>query len=246
MPEPGVREIQLTGKQLVFLFMASVVLAVAIFLLGISVGRGVRSATGEPAGAAATTEAAVDAPVAPADMPPPTETSPADLSYHDQLQGEKTPPAGPQPPSTPASTAAAATGASAAAAAAAKTPPPTTATRPPAETPAAPAPEPAAPRTSDRGTAASRTPPATTSTADKTPARSAASGWVVQVGAFRSRQNADRQVSRLRAKGYTAFVAAGAGSLFHVRVGPFSERAAADRTATRLQREEGLKPLVTR
>jgi DedD protein len=242
MPEPGVREIQLTGKQLVFLFMASVVLAVAIFLLGISVGRGVRSATGEPAGAAATTEAAVDAPVAPADMPPPTETSPADLSYHDQLQGEKTPPAGPQPPSTPASTAAA----SASVAAATKTPPPTTTTaRPPAETPA---PEPAASRTSGRSTtaAASRTPPATTSTADKTPARSATNGWVVQVGAFRSRQNADRQVSRLRAKGYTAFVAAGSGSLFHVRVGPFSERADADRTATRLQREEGLKPLVTR
>ena len=42
MTDQGFREIQLSGKQLVFLFMASVVLAVVVFLLGVSVGRGVR------------------------------------------------------------------------------------------------------------------------------------------------------------------------------------------------------------
>ena len=40
MAEQQFREIQLSGKQLVFLFMTTVVLAVAIFLLGVSVGRG--------------------------------------------------------------------------------------------------------------------------------------------------------------------------------------------------------------
>ena len=41
MADSGIREIQLSGKQLVFLFMASVVLIVSVFLLGVSVGRGV-------------------------------------------------------------------------------------------------------------------------------------------------------------------------------------------------------------
>ena len=40
MSDQGFREIQLSGKQLVFLFMATVVVAVTVFLLGVSVGRG--------------------------------------------------------------------------------------------------------------------------------------------------------------------------------------------------------------
>ena len=39
-------EIQLNGKQLVFLFMAAVVAMVVIFLLGVLVGRGVRNERG--------------------------------------------------------------------------------------------------------------------------------------------------------------------------------------------------------
>ena len=35
MSEPGFREIQLNTKQVVFLFMACIVAAVAIFLLGV-------------------------------------------------------------------------------------------------------------------------------------------------------------------------------------------------------------------
>ena len=38
------REIQLSGKQLVFVFMAGVVIAVVIFLIGVQVGRGVLGA----------------------------------------------------------------------------------------------------------------------------------------------------------------------------------------------------------
>src|SRR5688500_17478909 len=61
------REIQLSGKQLVFLFMAVVVIAVVIFLTGVQVGRGVRAERGGlPAGSQ--TAAAVPESEAP---PPP-------------------------------------------------------------------------------------------------------------------------------------------------------------------------------
>ena len=85
MSDQGYREIQLTGKQLVFFFMASVVLAVAIFLLGVSVGRGVRGAQ-PPIEPTASAEALEDAP---ATMPPPTELRPADQRYHTELQGQR-------------------------------------------------------------------------------------------------------------------------------------------------------------
>ena len=41
--DDGFHEIQLNGKQLVFLFMAVTVVSVVIFLCGVLVGRGVRS-----------------------------------------------------------------------------------------------------------------------------------------------------------------------------------------------------------
>ena len=41
--DDGFHEIQLSGKQLVFLFMFATSLAVAIFLCGVQVGRNVRS-----------------------------------------------------------------------------------------------------------------------------------------------------------------------------------------------------------
>ena len=41
-PDDGFHEIQLSGKQLVFLFMATTVVSVVIFLCGVLVGRGVR------------------------------------------------------------------------------------------------------------------------------------------------------------------------------------------------------------
>ncbi len=42
MSDEGFHEIQLNGKQLVFLFMAATVVSVVIFLCGVMVGRGVR------------------------------------------------------------------------------------------------------------------------------------------------------------------------------------------------------------
>src|SRR5262245_60468390 len=41
MSDEGFHEIQLNGKQLVFLFMAATVVSVVIFLCGVMVGRGV-------------------------------------------------------------------------------------------------------------------------------------------------------------------------------------------------------------
>ena len=58
MADEGFHEIQLNGKQLVFLFMAAIVASVVIFLCGVMVGRGVR----QPQAALA---AAADAPVDP-------------------------------------------------------------------------------------------------------------------------------------------------------------------------------------
>jgi len=46
MSDEGFHEIQLNGKQLVFLFMAGTVVAVVIFLCGVMVGRGVPTGTG--------------------------------------------------------------------------------------------------------------------------------------------------------------------------------------------------------
>jgi hypothetical protein len=46
MPDEGLHEIQLNGKQLVFLFMTATVVAVVIFLCGVMVGRGVPAQRG--------------------------------------------------------------------------------------------------------------------------------------------------------------------------------------------------------
>ena len=59
MSDQRVREIQLNGKQLVFMFMTATVAAVVVFLCGVMVGRGVNT-TRASATAAATAEPTVD------------------------------------------------------------------------------------------------------------------------------------------------------------------------------------------
>src|SRR4249920_2184739 len=94
--DDGFHEIQLNGKQLVFLFMAVTVVSVVIFLCGVLVGRNVRertvAAADEAARGALVAEATPQpsAPVAPpagsdptAAAPPPTAD---DLSYFDRLE----------------------------------------------------------------------------------------------------------------------------------------------------------------
>ena len=94
MTDREFHEIQLSGKQLVFLFISLVVLAVVTFLLGVAVGKGVRGDMMDaPTSAAAATESVVpeEPPVQPAQ----------ELGYHDLLAGAGTPPATTGPPPTP-------------------------------------------------------------------------------------------------------------------------------------------------
>ena len=95
--DDGFHEIQLNGKQLVFLFMAVTVVAVVIFLCGVLVGRGVRT---ERAGDEPTPAGAVDTVAAAQDVPPasasasgnPPATANENLSYPNRL-GTAQPPA---------------------------------------------------------------------------------------------------------------------------------------------------------
>lgn len=87
--------------------------------------------------------------------------------------------------------------------------------------------EPAAPKAAS--------PPLPASVAPPTPA--AVAGWVVQLGSFASRENAQKLVTELQHKGYRAFIAEYRGkekTLFRVRIGPEQDRGRADALKMRL------------
>jgi cell division septation protein DedD len=229
------REIQLGGKQLVFLFMAVVVIGVTIFLSGVMVGRGVLAARG-PAGVESTVAAAEEADPAPppASATPGTSTTPATasekLSYAERL-GSGEPPTEPLKPE--ASTPAEPPSPKAEAAPAPATPEPTPAPAPPpAPAPAEPAPKPA-PKAAEVSKAA----------------EPAGAGFAIQVAALRVPGEADAIVKRLAGKGYPAYVVTppkGSAPIYRVRVGKFKERREADTVAARLQKEEQFKPWIVR
>jgi cell division septation protein DedD len=101
MSDEGVHEIQLNGKQLVFMFMAVTVVAVVIFLCGVMVGRGVRAPR-----AIEQADAAIEAPADPtaavqtssppssADVATPSApvSSQEKLTYADRLSTTTPPP----------------------------------------------------------------------------------------------------------------------------------------------------------
>ncbi len=222
------REIQLNGKQLVFMAMAFVVIAVGIFLMGVQVGRGVRAERGLPDGTDSTVASVTESEPP---LPPPSigqgssatpVTAGEKLSYAERLGG--TEPAAEQlkkadEPAPPAE---------------APTP------KPEAPVPASAAPE---PRTAAPAPATRSAPAAAVST------EPAGTGFAIQVAALRERSEADTIVKRLADKGYPAYVLApakGAPSVFRVRVGKFKERREADTVAARLQKEEQFKPWVVR
>src|SRR5690242_10936581 len=101
MSDEGVHEIQLNGKQLVFMFMAVTVVAVVIFLCGVMVGRGVRAPRATELADAAIEvpldpTAALTAPAASSTEGPPPTTAPdpsqePTLSYSGRLSAT-TPP----------------------------------------------------------------------------------------------------------------------------------------------------------
>jgi cell division septation protein DedD len=235
--DDGFHEIQLNGKQLVFLFMAATVVSVVIFLCGVLVGRGVRAerinadaAAGaaepapEPAPPPAAGQPSADADPTKAAAPPATE----DLSYFDRLEKAKA-------PSEPLKTASTSGPAPAPAPEAAKKPdmpaPKATAkAEPPPQPKAAEKPEPVRPAAAE-------------------PAEPSGQGFAVQIAALNVRSEADAIARRLSSKGYAAYVmspANGTPAVYRVRVGKFPTRREAESVAARLQREEQFKPWVTR
>jgi cell division septation protein DedD len=247
-------EIQLNGKQLVFLFMAATVVSVVIFLCGVLVGRGVRA---ERLAAAAQTEALAEptadlaaSSTTPEPPPPSADVTKAEapptadeLSYPKQLEksttevGDIRPDSKlpkPAPEIKPVQTAA--TGAAAAA----------VAVKEAAPQPLAPAPKPAAAvekKTAKPAPAAA--PASSTSTAGT---GTDGNGFAVQVAALNVRSEADAIAKRLAAKGYAAYVQVpnGGASVYRVRIGTFKTRKEAESVASRLQKEEQVKPWVTR
>jgi cell division septation protein DedD len=230
--DDGFHEIQLNGKQLVFLFMAVTVVSVVIFLCGVLVGRGVRIERGLADGTA------VQAAAEPA-PPPPVETTSTGSA-----------------PTTPREDTSFATKLQSAAPAAEKLQPvaeaPTPRSEPVAEPPPpSPAPAPASKETraAPRGVAAA----APEKKADPPPnpalAEPQGPGVAVQVSAFRVRSEAEALANRLLGKGYAAYVVApapGAPALFRVRVGKFKEQREADRIAMKLKKEEQFDPWIVR
>jgi cell division protein FtsN len=215
-------EIQLNGKQLVFLFMVATVVSVVIFLCGVFVGRGVRTER-----AATVADASGVTPVATPDVVPSQEAAPVpagsdptaaapppavdELSYFNRLEK----PGRPEEKLKLADKAA-------------------------GETPPPPAPKPA-----PRGQASLAEP----APADAKLAEPSGAGFALQITALRERGEAESIAKRLSAKGYAAYVltpAGGAPSVYRVRIGKFKTRREAETIATKLQKEEQFTPWITR
>jgi cell division septation protein DedD len=230
MPDQEVHEIQLNGKQLVFMFMAATAVAVVIFFCGVMVGRGVRQpqAAALAAGADPSIDPTASLDVAGGTSALPVEPTPdkENLTYAERLVAPlplneplkfteaKPPPAKVETPvSLKAETPAPAK--------AAKTPQPKERPRP------TPAPQSQQARKTDA------VPASTASLSGK--------GAVYQLQVFPTRAEADAQRDRLKAKGYPVFVEVNpknAQLKYRLRVGPYTNQRDADAALLRLKREE--------
>ena len=219
--EDGFREIQLNGKQLVFLFMATTIVAVVIFLCGVMVGRGVRNNTANVAANAAA-------------APAPTGDIAAVPDVQAGAKSAAPPSSLPPPPPPVEDVGAEGRGDSS------KTPPATT-SAPARQKPVAPdvqAQQPPAP-------AAAAQVPATLPAA-AVPGEPAGSGFALQVAALNEKGQAEAIARGLLDKGYAAYIVAPptSGGMFRVRVGKFKERREADAVMRRLKKEEQLEPWI--
>jgi len=224
--DDGFHEIQLNGKQLVFLFMAATVVSVVIFLCGVLVGRGVRSVRGGVADLTPLSTVAEATPqqAAPLHAPTPAGSDPTraaappaveDLTYFNRL--EKPSPAKEQLKPVPDA-------AATRAAPPAQAPPPVSPAKETAPSPSAPA-------------------------ADSAPPEPLGPGFAVQIAALNVRSEADAIAKRLSSKGYAAYVLSPSDrspAVFRVRIGKFPTRHEAETIAAKLQKEEQFKPWVTR
>ena len=253
MTDESFREIQLNGKQLVFLFMAATVVSVVIFLCGVLVGRGVRgsTATVEIASADIGPDPSPRESMVPPEntTPQPTVSGPAgsggatapaeELSYAERLLRDAPPeehlkdapgvPTKPQP-----------------------APPPLPGPAPTVQEPVAP--KVSAPRTPAPEAAPPVPAPAPAAKAQVASASTASDpsgpGFAVQVAISKDRREADTLAKDLIAKGYPAFVmdpAKGApAGIYRVRVGKYKNRKDAEEIAARLKAVEQFAPWIAR
>jgi cell division septation protein DedD len=274
--DDGFHEIQLNGKQLVFLFMAATVVSVVIFLCGVLVGRGVRTER-TVAQAAALNEAPDILPSEPAASPsaiqagadPRTAAPPAPVDEKSTTVGEDIRPdsakvAGAREPAEKPATAPAP---------AAIAPKSEKTSSKPAEKSEKSAKaekvsdKPAAEKSTDKApektveksapkpeqiaaasSAAKETAPAASPTSGSA-AATPSDGYAVQVAAVNARNDADVIAKRFSSKGYSAYVEVppnGTGTVFRVRIGTFKTKREAETIAAKLQKEEQIKPWVTR
>ena len=223
--DDGFHEIQLSGKQLVALFIITTTVIVVVFLCGVKVGRGARSAQGEDPEQIAASSATATAPQPATNSGPPAADPPApaaetpELTYPKTLQADA-PADSLKPPADSKS----------------KEQPKPKDVAKPKDTPSlAPAP-------------AAAPPPAAAVAEAGVPLSGRAGTWAVQVLATRDRAVASSVVKRLAGKGYPAFlVTPPAGQpFFKVHVGRYNDRAEAEKTSARIKQEEQFQSWITR
>ena len=165
--------------------------------------------------------------VAPSTEEPPLRSYTINLADDAHARSAAPITSGPQPP-TPLSAAAGPSGMSAARPAVAESRPPAAASAAPSATEAGPAaPPPLMPAKSVPASAAAAS-----------AANSVAGGsWMVQLGSFASRTNAERLARQVKAGGFKVSVSQGSSGrrLFRVRVGPAHDREAATQLAAKLR-----------
>lgn len=216
--DEGYREIQLSGKQIVFWFMAFVVIGVVVFLLGVQVGRGVLAQRGLPeASVAASVESEPPAP------PPSTGqgsgapiTTGEKLSYAERLASPDPAPEQLKKPED--------------------IPPPA----PKAEAPAPPAGLPASPA-KGRETAAKSSPAASSE-----PPGAGYSIQVAALREREEADTIVKRLAAKGYPAYVAAPIKEKVPIFRVRIGKYKDRSEADTVAAKLQKEEQFKPWVVR
>ncbi len=242
MSDDGFHEIQLNGKQLIFLFMAAALVLVVAFLSGVLVGRGVR--VQKDAAVAAADSGAVNAgpaepvPAAPAGVdtrqpaPPPVTAiappTPADeeLSYSSRLVDAQ-PPAEKLKPAEQQ--------------AADKAPRKETGKSPVAAPPVAQPKTAPPPQAADAAVAKSKVDASLAG-------EPTGDGYYLKIAALRDRGQADGLAKRLTGKGYSTYIVPLSGRgpvLYSVRVGKYKTRREADMARRRLEKEEQFKPLIS-
>ena len=215
--EDGFREIQLSGKQLVFYGMAAFVFIVVVFLMGVQVGRGVLAQRGLPQAGD------VDASAFPGESEPPPPPAAASQGSTPVTAGEKL---------SYAERLAAAEPTAEQLKRPEDTPPPS----PKSETP-----EPA------RSAAATTNVPAPAPAAVSTePTGSGFSIQIAALSERGEADTIVKRLASKGYPAYVVAPAKGSVSIYRVRVGKYKDRREADTVAAKLQKEEQFKPWIVR